>query len=56
MKRLKIIVEEPSGSRKSHFYNVKTDKEALAIVKMVEKDLKPRKGFSIADYRIIEEK
>lgn len=56
MKKLKIIVEEPSGSRKSHFYNVKTDKEAKDIVKMVEKELKPRKGFSVADYRIIEEK
>jgi hypothetical protein len=56
MKKLKIIVEEPSGSRKAHFYNVKTDKDAKDIVKMVEKELKPRKGFSVVDHRIIEER
>lgn len=56
MKKLKIIVEEPSGSRKSHFYNVKTEKEAKEIVKQVEKELKNRKGFSVADYKILEEK
>lgn len=56
MKKLKIIVEEPTGSRKAHYYNVKTDKEANDIVKMVKKELKGRKGFSVADFRIIEEK
>lgn len=56
MKKLKIIVEEPSGSRKSHFYNVKDDKEANDIVKMVKKELKGRKGFSVADFRVFEDK
>lgn len=56
MKKLKIVVEEPSGSRKSHFYNVKTDKEANDIVALVKKELKGRKGFSVADFRIFEEK
>jgi hypothetical protein len=56
VKKLKIIVEEPSGSRKTHLYNVKTDKDAEDIVKMVKENLKSRKGFSVADYRIIEEK
>jgi len=56
VKKLKIIVEEPSGSRKAHFYNVKTDKEAKDIVAMVKKELKGRKGFSVADFRVLEEK
>lgn len=56
MKKLKIVVEEPSGSRKSHFYNVKTEKEAKDIVALVKKELKGRKGFSVADFRIFEEK
>ena len=56
-KVLKIIVEKPSGSRKSFFYNVKTDEEALDIVNMVKEDLKVNtKDFVVAEYRINEVK
>jgi S-ribosylhomocysteine lyase LuxS involved in autoinducer biosynthesis len=56
MDKLKVIIEEPTGSRRSFFYNVKSEEEAKDIVKMVEKELRPKKGFSVVDHRIIEEK
>lgn len=56
-KVLKIIVEQPSGSRKPFFYNVKSDEEALEIVEMVKEELKvTTKNFVVAEYRINEVK
>jgi len=49
MDSLKVIVIEPSGSRRSFHYNVKTEAEAKEIVKGIKKDLKP--NFSIASWK-----
>lgn len=54
MDTLKIIIEEPSGTRRSFIYNVKNEAEAHDIVKMVEGTLKPK--FSIASWRYKEDK
>ena len=54
MDKLKIIIEEPSGTRRSFFYNVKNEAEANDIVKMVEGTLKPK--FSIASWKYKEDK
>lgn len=54
MDTLKIIIEEPSGSRRSFFYNVKDEAEAKDIVKMVEGSLKP--NFSLASWKYKEDK
>lgn len=54
MDTLKIIIEEPSGSRRSFVYNVKNEAEANDIVKMVEGTLKPK--FSIASWKYKEDK
>jgi hypothetical protein len=54
MDKLKIIIEEPSGSRRSFFYNVKDEAEAKDIVKGIKKDLKP--NFSLASWKYKEDK
>ena len=54
MDKLKIIIEEPSGTRRSFFYNVKNEEEANDIVKMVEGTLKPK--FSIASWKYKKDK
>lgn len=51
MDKLKVIIEEPSGSRKSFFYNVKSESEANDIVKMVKDSLRP--NFSLAKWQIL---
>jgi S-ribosylhomocysteine lyase LuxS involved in autoinducer biosynthesis len=50
MDKVKIIIEEPSGSRRSFFYNVKNEQEAKDIVKMVEKSLKPNFSMPVWKY------
>ena len=54
MDKLKIIIEGPSGSRRSFFYNVKDEAEAKDIVKGIKKDLKP--NFSLASWSYKEDK
>jgi hypothetical protein len=54
MDTLKIIIEEPSGSRRSFFYNVKDEAEAKDIVKGIKKDLKP--NFSLASWKYKKDK
>ncbi len=54
MDKLKIIIEEPSGTRRSFFYNVKSEEEAHDIVKMVEDSLKP--NFSMANWKYSKDK
>ena len=54
MDTLKIIIEEPSGSRRSFFYNVKNEAEAKDIVKGIKKDLKP--NFSLASWKYKKDK
>jgi S-ribosylhomocysteine lyase LuxS involved in autoinducer biosynthesis len=50
MDKVKIIIEEPSGSRRSFFYNVKDEQEAKDIVKMVEESLKPNFSMPVWKY------
>jgi len=52
MDKLKIIIEEPSGSRRSFFYNVKSEQEAHDIVKMVEESLKPNFSMPVWKYLV----
>ena len=54
MDKLKVIIEEPSGSRRSFFYNVKSEKEAKEIADGIEKDLKP--NFSMASWKYLADK
>jgi hypothetical protein len=54
MDTLKIIIEEPSGSRRPFFYNVKNEAEAKSIVKGIEADLKP--NFSLASWKYKQDK
>lgn len=54
MDTLKIIIEEPSGSRRPFFYNVKNEAEAKEIVKGIKADLKP--NFSLASWKYKEDK
>lgn len=54
MDTLKIIIEEPSGSRRPFFYNVKDEAEAKEIVKGIKADLKP--NFSLASWKYKEDK
>jgi hypothetical protein len=54
MDKLKIIIEEPSGSRRTFMYNVKSESESKDIVKGIKKDLKP--NFSIASWKHMVEK
>ena len=54
MNKLKIIIIEPSGSRRSFFYNVKTEEEAKEIAEGIEKDLKP--NFSMASWKYTKDK
>ena len=54
MDKLKVIIEEPSGSRRSFFYNVKNETEAKDIVKGIEADLKP--NFSLASWKYKQDK
>jgi hypothetical protein len=54
MDKLKIIIEEPSGTRRSFFYNVKDEAEAKDIVNGIKKDLKP--NFSLASWKYKEDK
>ena len=54
MDTLKIIIEEPSGSRRPFFYNVKDEAEAKDIVKGIEADLKP--NFSLASWKYKQDK
>ena len=56
MDKVKIIIEEPSGSRRSFFYNVKSEKEAKEIVKMVEKSLKPNFSMPVWKYLVDKDK
>ena len=54
MDKLKIIIEEPSGSRRSFLYNVKNEAEAKDIVKGIKKDLKP--NFNMASWKYTPDK
>jgi hypothetical protein len=54
MDKLKIIIEEPSGSRRSFFYNVKSEEEAKEIAEGIEKQLKP--NFSMASWKYTKDK
>jgi hypothetical protein len=54
MDTLKIIIEEPSGSRRPFFYNVKDEAEAKEIVKGIKADLKP--NFSLASWKYKQDK
>ena len=49
---LKIIIEEPNGSRKTFKYNVKDKKQGKEIVKEVKASLKP--GFNIVYEKVSE--
>jgi hypothetical protein len=49
MDKLKIIIEEPSGSRRSFFYNVKSEEEAMILQNGIKKSLKP--NFSMASWK-----
>ncbi len=54
MDKLKVIIEEPSGSRRSFFYNVKSEEEAKDIAEGIEKELKP--NFSMASWKYTKDK
>ena len=54
MDKLKVIIEEPSGSRRSFFYSVKSEEEARDIAEGIEKELKP--NFSMASWKYTKEK
>ena len=54
MDKLKVIIEEPSGSRRSFFYNVKSEEEAKGIAEGIEKELKP--NFSMASWKYTRDK
>jgi hypothetical protein len=54
MDKLKVIIEEPSGSRRSFFYNVKSEEEAKGIAEGIEKELKP--NFSMASWKYTKDK
>ena len=54
MDKLKVIIVEPSGSRRSFFYNVKTEEEAKDIAEGIEKELKP--NFSMASWKYTKDK
>ena len=54
MDKLKIIIEEPTGSRRTFLYNTKSEKDTNEILQMVRESLRP--GFSIASHTVVEEK
>jgi hypothetical protein len=54
MDKLKVIIEEPSGSRRSFFYSVKSEEEARDIAEGIEKELKP--NFSMASWKYTKDK
>jgi len=54
MDKLKVIIEEPSGSRRSFFYSVKSEEEAKEIAEGIEKELRP--NFSMASWKYKKEK
>ena len=54
MDKLKVIIEEPSGSRRSFFYNVKSEEEAKDIAEGIEKELKP--NFNMASWKYTKDK
>lgn len=54
MDKVKIIIEEPTGSRRTFYYPTNSEKDTKEIIAMVEESLKP--GYFLASHTLIEEK
>lgn len=56
-KKLKVIVQEPNGTRKTFFYDAKDDDEAMQMLEAIKSELAVNQpNFFVAEYRINEVK
>jgi hypothetical protein len=54
MDKLKVIMQEPTGSRRTFFYDVKDEKDTEEVLEMIRESIKP--GFSMESYQVVRKK